>query len=203
MRANEMAWQSRRKNIAFDARFWNFCAFFLNEEKSEFLGKFMQIIQGRVSNLTKETYNQDTNEIVQETENIDDFYLMDRYEFKINDKTFYDERYEQNIENGDEVIVCFDEKDFFVYYMINLTKNWEDTTLENPINKTDVLMALGFILFGMYLAVISSKVVLSLFLVLFAFCVCLIFGFFSYKEYKKHQFFITKMKEMANLKKNL
>ncbi|MBO7370633.1 MAG: hypothetical protein J6U11_06300, partial [Campylobacter sp.] len=69
----------------------------------------MQIIQGIVKNLSKETYNQDTNEIItnQTNTNIDNFYLMNRYEFEINGKAFYYEHYGQDLENGDEVIICF------------------------------------------------------------------------------------------------
>ena len=105
----------------------------------------MQIIQGRISNLAKETYNQDTNEIItnQTNKNIDDFYLLNRYEFEIDDKTFHYEHYGQDLENGDEVIICFD-KDFYVNYMINNTKNWENTKLENPIKKKDMIIIAFF-----------------------------------------------------------
>ena len=159
----------------------------------------MQIIQGIVKNLSKETYNQDTNEIItnQTNKNIDDFYLMNRYEFELNNKTFYYEHYGQDLENGDEVIICFD-KDFYVNYMINNTKNWENTKLENPIKKKDMIIIAFFFIFGVYLAIGSTKVMSYLFLLFIAFFACLIIGYFHYKEYKEHKFFIAKMKEMKN-----
>ena len=82
--------------------------------------------------------------------------------------------------------------------MINLTKNWQDTKLENPIKKKDMIIIAFFFIFGVYLAIGSTKVMSYLFLLFIAFFACLIIGYFHYKEYKEHKFFIAKMKEMKN-----
>ena len=157
----------------------------------------MQILQGKVSNLTKETYNQDTGKIAQESQDCDDFYLMNRYEFTLNDTNFTCERYNE-IENGDELIVCFDKKHDLIH---NTTKNWQDS-VENPIKKKDVIILAVFFVFGVVLAVSSNKTTLYMLLLLVGYGVGLFLAYLTYKDYKKDKFFIDKMQEMANSKKN-
>ena len=86
--------------------------------------------------------------------------------------------------------------------MINLSKNWKDTNLENPIKKKDMVILAFLFVCGVVLAVSSNKPTSYMFVLLVAYCVYFIIGYSHSKDYKKHKFFIAKMQETANLTKN-
>ena len=164
----------------------------------------MRIIQGTVSNLHSQIYNEATGKIVENhiDENQDNGDLVIDYDFDIDGQKFYGFGFGHELlfKNGDEVIVCV-QKNNYVEYIINITKpNGERIQLMDGTYKTSFLEALVLLLASVlcaYAVINMNKSNFWLILPVFFFiCACR-----CYKDYRTHISVIRKMHKMADLRK--
>ena len=164
----------------------------------------MQIIQGIISNLHSQIYNDATREIIENDidKNQDTDDLIIDYDFDIDDKKFYGFAfgYKLFLKNGDKVIIGV-QKNNYIEYIINISQNGKPIQLKDCTGTYTTLKEVLFYFFGFivfsYLVIHGNKS--TWWLIVPSLCAVLVCV--GYHDYRKHTAVITKMNKMANLSK--